>query len=349
MRISTSQFNSQSLSGINQHQNTIMQLEEKLTTGKNINRPSDDPSGLNQVHSLNKTMGQLDQYKKNGEFAKGQLNLEETQLQTTVGDLQRARVLSLQMMNGTYNEADRKATAQEVGQIIEHLKNVMNSSNPERELLFAGSNVNEQAAFVADVNNPGYYAYIGSDNATGGARPEANFGARYVQISFDADNRLEADDQGDSSRVRITDNGNKLFTIPDNPDPAENTTFTRGGTTVFPPGLEPDRNILNLMVEFKAYLDEGKTPPGSIASDMDMAIKNISSNLAEIGGRQNRIENQATAGDTFKIALTERRMTIEDTDVVDAISKFTLAKGALQLAQQMFSKVQEMSLFNYIR
>lgn len=138
MRISTSQLNSQGISGINQHQKTMMELQEKLTTGKRINRPSDDPSGLNQVHSLNKTMGQLDQYKKNGEFAKSQLHLEETQLSTVVEGLQKARVLSLQMMNGTYNESDRKATAQEVGQIIEHLKSVMNSSNPERNCCLQG-------------------------------------------------------------------------------------------------------------------------------------------------------------------------------------------------------------------
>lgn len=197
---------------------------------------------------------------------------------------------------------------------------------------------------MPDPNNPGYYAYIGSDNSTldpaPALHPEAKYGSRFVQISFDADNRLSSDDSGDSSRVRITDNGNKLF---DNFGATTAFTYHGGGTPV------PDSNILNLMVEFKAYLDDGKAPPGSIATDMQSALKNLGSSLAEIGGRQNRIDAQADAGASFKIALEERRMNIEEMDVVEGISKFTLAKSALQIAQQMFTKVQEMSLFNYMR
>lgn len=378
MRVSTNQFHNQGFSAISQHQQSVLDIQEKLSTGKRINKPGDDPAGMNQVHSLNKTMGQIDQFKKNGEAAKAQLNLEETQLNTVVDVVQRARELSIQMMNGTYNEGDRRATAQEIGQLTEHLKNILNSSNPERELLFAGSNVNEKAAFVEDVNNPGYYAYIGSPNADDGTantkyRAEANYGSRFVQISFDADNRLTPDDQGDPSRVRITDNGAKMFNVPytsavhdpNDPNydaaevfnPNQDTIFTGGvaydGSTISDGtnqlANQPDRNILNLMVELKAYLDNGQPPPGSIGSDLSNALVHVSENLAEIGGRQNRIEAQYDAGESFKLALEERRMNIEDMDVVEGISTFTMAQNALQMAQQVFAKVQEMSLFNYIR
>ena len=373
MRVSTNQFHNQGFAAISQHQQSVLDIQEKLSTGKRINKPGDDPAGMNQVHSLNKTMGQIDQFKKNGETAKAQLALEETQLNTVVDVVQRARELSIQMMNGTYNEGDRTATAQEIGQLTEHLKNIMNSSNPERELLFAGNNVNETAAFVEDVNNPGYYAYIGSPNAGAAQKEEANYGSRFVQISFDADNRLSPDDKGDPARVRITDNGAKMFDVPfknslndpndpnydpNNPyNPNEDTIFTGGvnydGTTITDGTVQlspqPDRNILNLMVELKAYLEKGDAPPGAIATDLASGLTNISKNLAEIGGRQNRIESQSDAGDSFKLALEERRMNIEEMDVVEGISQLTMSQNALQMAQQVFAKVQEMSLFNYIR
>ncbi|BBP43075.1 flagellar hook-associated protein FlgL [Thiosulfativibrio zosterae] len=351
MRVSTSQFQYQGMSAINKHQQEILNIQEKMSTGKRINKPSDDPVGMNQVHSLKTMMSKIDQFKNNGDFAKSQLSLEETQISNGVEAIQRARELSIQMANGTYNESDRKAAAAEVGQLVLELKNIMNSSNPERELLFAGNSVTADAAFVPDANNAAngtnYVAYIGSANSDISGTPidaQANYGARFIQVSFDTDNTINPDDQGDPSRVRITDNGAQMFNIP-----GITTQFNGGSTGAVAFATQPDPNILNVMIEFQSYLQNGEAPPSTIAEDFDLGLRHISQNLAEIGGRQNRIESQENAGSSFKLALEERRMNIEEMDVVQGITDFTLRQNALQMAQQVFAKVQDMSLFNYIR
>lgn len=341
MRISTNQFHTLSFNSINKHQNDVMDMQEKLTTGNRVNRPSDDPVVTSQIHSLKNAVNSLSQFEKNGEFAKSQLSLEETQISTAVDLTQRARELTIQMMNGTYTAGDRQSTAKEIDQIIKHLTGIMNSNNSEEELLFAGNNVDAAAAFVADPANsaalqPGneYYAYIGSANAGAQFDDRANFGARFVQIGFDNDQTVAPDDKGDSSRVRITDNGAKVFNVP-------------GGATSLPPGVDP--NILNVLVGLKDSLDQGNPPPDAIADDLLSAIKGLSTQEAEIGSRQNRIQIQAEAGQTFSIALQERRVGLEEMDVVEGISKLTSSQNALQMAQQVFMRVQEMSLFNYLR
>lgn len=342
MRISTNLFHSQGLQSIQKHQQDVMDMQLKLSTGKRINAPGDDPVALNQIHSLNRTMTTIDQYAKNGEFAKTQLNLEELAVDDTVNSLQRARELTIQMLNGTYTAEDRQATGEEIGQIILQVKNMMNYRTSEGELLFAGSSVFAEKAFVEDVNNPGYYAYIGSPNAAGQFEsdgvtpvedPLANFGSRFVQIGFDDDNKVSPDDKGDPSRVRITDNGQKVFGI------TTTTAFT--GT--------PDENILNVLVELKNALSNGLEPPAGIADDLKAGIDQLSVVRAEIGGRLNRIESQFDAGESFKLSLEERRMGLEDMDIVEGITELTKFQNSLQMAQQIFTRVQDMSLFNYLR
>ncbi|BCN92973.1 flagellar hook-associated protein FlgL [Thiomicrorhabdus immobilis] len=342
MRISTNLFHSQGLQSIQKHQQDVLDAQLKLSTGKRINAPGDDPVALNQIHSLNRTMNSIDQYAMNGVFAKAQLVFEETAIADTTDSLQRARELTIQMLNGTYTAEDRQATGKEIEQIILQVQNMMNYRNSEGELIFAGSSVNAEKAFVEDVNNPGYYAYIGSPNAAGQFEsdgvtpvedPLANYGSRFVQIGFDDDNKLKPNDEGDSSRVRISDNGQKVFGI------STTTTFT--GT--------PDQNILNVLVELKNALNAGLEPPAGVAEDLKAGIEQLAEVRAEIGGRQNRIQTQFDAGESFKIALEERRMGLEDMDIVEGVTELTKSQNALQMAQQVFSRVQDMSLFNYLR
>lgn len=344
MRISTNMFHGQGVNSIQNHQRDVMEMQLKLSTGKKINAPSDDPVGLTQVHSLNRTIENIDQFSKNGQYAKAALVLEETAITDTVDNLQRARELGIQMLNGTYNETNRQQTSEELGQIIQQVRNMMNYTNSDGELIFAGNNVNAEEAFVPDPNNPGYFAYIGSPNSDDGSAttpydPLANFGSRFVQIGFDADNKLEADDQGDPSRVRITDNGDRVFQVPN----ATTLYAYNTGTGT------PDDNILNVLVEFKNALDVGDPPPEETIDDISEAIKHLSLVRSEIGGRQNRIESQYETGETFKLALQERRLEIEEMDIVEGVTELTKSQNALQMAQQVFTRVQDMSLFNYLR
>jgi flagellar hook-associated protein 3 FlgL len=357
MRISTNLFHNQGINSIQKHQGDVLETQLKLSTGKRVNKPSDDPVAINQIHSLNRTMNTIDQYAKNGEFAKSQLVLEETAISDTINSLQRARELGIQMLNGTYNEDNRLAAAQEIDQITKQVANMMNYTNSEGEKLFAGNNVFANQAFIKDPDNlaGGFYKYIGSGDIGGATPPAAGdelamYGARFVQIGFDDDNTINPDDLGDPSRVRITDNGAKVFLVDENID---HTTldFTTG----------VDNNVLNTLVNMSHILKEdgletaiagtGGTPPtlDDIVNQFDSAISNLSQVRAEIGGRQNRIETQFDAGESFKLALEERRQTLEEQDLVEGITDLTKYQNALQMSQQIFTRVQGLSLFNYLR
>jgi len=355
MRISTSLFHSQGFQSIQKHQQDVLDMQLKLSTGKRINAPGDDPVALNQIHSLNRTMSSIDQYAKNGDYAQTQLVLEETSIEDTINSLQRARELGIQMLNGTYSDENKKSTAAEIDQIIQQVQNMMNYTNSEGEKIFAGSSVQVDKAFIEDPNYPGYYTYVGSPNAATDPNYEelALYGSRFVQIGFDDDNRIEANDQGDASRVRISDNGAAVFAV----DSTLNTANLDSTTGV-------DNNILNVLVNMSNLLKGGASQPiaveppnpasapptlDDVVGAFDMAIDNLSLVRAEVGGRQNRIEAQFDAGESFKLALQEQKMNLEDMDIVEGITELTKYQNSLQMAQQVFTRVQDMSLFNYLR
>ena len=346
-------FHSQGINSIQKHQSDVLDMQLKLSTGKRVNAPSDDPVATSQIHSLNRTMNTIDQYAKNGEFAKSQLVLEETAVSDTISSLQRARELGIQMLNGTYSDENKKATAAEIDQIIQQVQNMMNYTNSEGEKLFAGSSVDVEKAFITDPSNTDYFTYVGSPNAAADRDEQALYGSRFVQIGFDDDNRIDPNDLGDPSRVRITDNGAKVFAV--DPDLNPNNLDETSGV---------DNNILNVLVNMSKLLRGEATQPlavetggpapvaptlDDVIEQMDSSLDNLSLVRAEIGGRQNRIESQYDAGESFKISIEERRSNIEDMDLVEGITELTKYQNSLQMAQQIFTRVQDMSLFNYLR
>lgn len=353
MRISTNQFNSQGINSIQKHQEDLLELQIKLSTGKRVNKASDDPVAMSQIHSMNRTMNTIDQYARNGEFAKTQLILEETAISDTSDSLQRARELGVQMLNGVYNDENRRAASEEVGQIIAQVRNMMNYTTSEGESLFAGGDVDKQP-YVVDTaayddlatvpveTATGFYSYIGNlPPADANFSATANYGSRFVQIGFDSDNKIDPDDRGDAARVRITDNGSDVFNIPGG---ALSLSQYDDGT-----GIAPDSNVLNVLIEMERKLKSGEPMTDDIVADITSSIAKLTQTRSEIGGRQNRIDAQYDAGESFKITLSERKSLLEDQDLVTGISEFTRSQNALEIAQQVFSKVQSLSLFNYLR
>lgn len=353
MRISTSQFHSQGINAIQKHQESLLDMQMKLSSGKKVNQASDDPVAMSQIHSLNRAMKTIDQYADNGSYAKTQLVQEETAIQDTTSSLERARELGLQMLNGVYNEGNRLAASEEVGQIIQQVRNMMNYTTSEGDSLFAGNDVDKKpyvpdsATYDDTLTVPvetfsGFYSYIGNlPVADPDYSPTAGFGSRFVQIGFDANNKHESDDKGDASRVRVSDSGSSVFNIPGGATSL--AKYDDGG------GNPPDENILNVLIEMKRKLASGEPMTDDVVADITSSITKMTQVRAEVGGRLTRIENQYDAGENFKITLTERRSGLEDQDLVTGISDFTRNQNALQMAQQIFSKVQNLSLFNYLR
>ena len=52
MRISTAQYHQQAIDSINERSTAMAKLQEQLTTGKRVNRASDDPIGAAEAERI---------------------------------------------------------------------------------------------------------------------------------------------------------------------------------------------------------------------------------------------------------------------------------------------------------
>ena len=111
--------------------------QNQLASGKNIRRPSDDPSGASKALKLRSDLSMNEQYIKNTDNAISWLSITENALRDVGDSLQRARELTVQAANETLSPDNRAAIADEIEQIQQHIFNVGNSTYAGR-YIFAG-------------------------------------------------------------------------------------------------------------------------------------------------------------------------------------------------------------------
>lgn len=86
----------------------------------------------------------------------------------------------------------------------------------------------------------------------------------------------------------------------------------------------------------------------TLLDQVNSVMNHISSQRADSGIRLQVLENQKSRHLDTELNLTTGRSNIEDLDFSKALAEFEQSKVALQASQQAFSKVQNLSLFNYI-
>jgi flagellar hook-associated protein 3 FlgL len=93
---------------------------------------------------------------------------------------------------------------------------------------------------------------------------------------------------------------------------------------------------------------EADAPNSAYIDDLYSAMEHVSSVRARGGARLNAIDAQKTVNEDFIYTMTVTRSNIEDVDLAEAIGRFEQGMVALQAAQQTFTKVQGLSLFDYL-
>lgn len=160
MRISTRQTFLNSISNMQNSQSKLADLQNQLSTGKKLNKPSDDPVAAAQVVKLNRELAQTEKFQDNIDVTQRRLELEETVLEDLNNATIRIRELTIQAGNGTLSDADRKTIATEIRGLVEYSASLMNTQDAQGEYLFAGSRGFDQP-YVLGPN--GSYNYVGDD------------------------------------------------------------------------------------------------------------------------------------------------------------------------------------------
>jgi len=119
-------------------QGRMDQLQNQLSSGHRINRPSDDPVGIQNAMRLKSNISSVEQWKSNANEALDYMNTADSTLGDMTSMLQRVRELTVQGANGTLATVDKGAIADEVDQISNQLK-MMANTQVGSKYIFSGT------------------------------------------------------------------------------------------------------------------------------------------------------------------------------------------------------------------
>ena len=113
-------------------------LQEQLSTGRQLNRPSDSPGGAVTSLQTRSAIARREQQLRNADNATGWLDTADAALQGATTMLQRVRDLTVQAQNPTIGDIGRENIAREIEALRDGLLEVANTRSGDR-LLFAGN------------------------------------------------------------------------------------------------------------------------------------------------------------------------------------------------------------------
>lgn len=141
---------------------TMADMQAKMSSGKKIQVPSDDPAAASDLLRLRGEQRAQTQYSRNADDGNSWLTTIDTAIQSSVSVLRRARDLTVQGGDGALGATSREALATELDGVRDSLLAQANTTYLGRQV-FAGTS-DKGAAFVKDPVT-GTYNWTGTPNA----------------------------------------------------------------------------------------------------------------------------------------------------------------------------------------
>lgn len=133
-RISTEQMWRSSLGDVSAAQIRRHEAQSRISSGRRIERVSDDPAAAERALRLKSEGTAIDQYRRAGEDAIRIINAQDAALQSVLDRLTRAEELVIAAGNSTLEGAAREAAAGQLEEIRAELVQLANSTQGDRSL-----------------------------------------------------------------------------------------------------------------------------------------------------------------------------------------------------------------------
>lgn len=376
----------------------IAAIQEQIASGKQINRPSDNPAQAANLINMAETQSRLEQYQRNSITAESKLTLEEASITGTINTLNRIRELVLSSNNGALDDSGREAINSEVVLKLDELYDLANSKDTNGDYLFSGSNT-QSKPFTKSVP----VTYSGSDDALTG-----NIGlGREISIAdsgADVFMRIRAGNEDFSVSASPANTGTGListgnvsdislydgtpyrleFTSTDQFDivnadtgaPVQTglsyssqSSIEFGGINTNVVGqpaagdtfeIRPSQyqDVFSTVSNYIDALNGSQATAADRAQyqqslnetliNIDNALDHLNTSRSKVGNRLNSIDSSREENESITLHLEISRSNLEDVDIADVVTKLQTRTTSLEILQQSFSVVANISLFNYM-
>ena len=141
---------------LSSHTERLFHIQNMISSGKRINKPSDDPIGIARVLGYRKTISSIDQYSRNIAHGKSWLSLADSTLGSVDTLLIRAKEVAVYQATETSSPETRLIAAEEVRNIYEQIMQLSNTKSGN-SYIFSGHKT-DTASFSYDADYNANYA-----------------------------------------------------------------------------------------------------------------------------------------------------------------------------------------------
>lgn len=137
-RISTANAFDQSLYDLKMREKAWVEAGVNMTSGKRVNRPSDDPTAAARSERMQALQQRNDASMRGISASRNAMSLAERALGHSTDVMQSVREAVMQVGNGAFSNADRKSLAEALSQFRSELLNTANSTDGTGGHVFGG-------------------------------------------------------------------------------------------------------------------------------------------------------------------------------------------------------------------
>nr|WP_106783722.1 flagellar hook-associated protein FlgL [Lysinibacillus timonensis] len=333
MRVTQSMLSNNMLRNLSNNYSKMSELQNQITTGKKITKPSQDPVVAIKGMSYRTDINKVEQFTRNISQVYSWLDSSDDALGQVGDALTRVKELTVQAANDTNTADDREKIRIEIEQIRTQIQDVANTKVADK-FIFSGTNTQK----------PVYVEALGNDGVTYRVLNQ-------VELDGDGNQISPVDSNGDpiilSDPITAADGKVNMEVF----DGIQLQVNTSDAAKLF-------KDVDKLMADISAALESSDGEEigdllGGLADGTDDTLSEVQNKVlearADVGARQNRVEMMENRLSTHEINVTEQMSANEDVDYEKAITNLITQESIHNAALSVGSKIIQSTLVDFIR
>lgn len=347
---------------------------EKLSSGLRINRAGDDAAGLAISEKMRGQIRGLEQSSRNASDGISMIQTAEGALNETTNILQRMRELAVQASNDTNTESDREEIQKEIDALTEEVDRIANNTEFNTQKLLNGNKSGEAGKVEISAEVTGQKAEFEIDLGTAPAN-----GNKLIidgkEITLTGNNTETEVKNGLDGKYSVTLTGTKLKLVQETAEDKKDMSVSFKNNVIQATKLKDgithvdavmNEGTVNLQVGANAKQsmtieigdmrakalgvadNQGEALSVKTSEDANKAIKAfdealnaVSSQRANLGAVQNRLEYTISNLDNTAENLTSAESTLRDVDMASEMMEYSKNNILNQAAQAMISQANQ--------
>ncbi|MDY2729502.1 MAG: flagellar hook-associated protein FlgL [Clostridium sp.] len=329
-RVTTSMLTNNYLDGMNKNLSNLQTINNQLTTGKEISRPSDNPYKVARTMQLYSSIDANKQYNENIKDTLNWLDTTDTALGQVTTVFQRIRELMVSAGNAAYGTQERESINNEVRERVGELGQILNTTFDGR-YIFGGTKVASKPINVDKEAADGQILKYSDKNGNP---------VKYDDLNDELKSQLGAN---------LTTEVSQGVTIDYNVTAQALMQFQDGNESI--DAMKLLSNIVSNLGADESTAD-GKKKVNEVTtnnlSDIDKVINNLLKIRSEVGAKQNRMESAQSQNEDSNYNMTDILSKTEDIDWTQKTIEYYMARTVYQASLQVSAQILPATLLDYL-